>query len=76
MIFTFAAGNDPGILILFGCMIPFVAIAGITAFAILDLRRQLRDHDVNRGLCKHCGYDLRASPDGRCPECGNTTIRI
>ena len=23
------------------------------------------------GLCLHCGYDLRESPSGACPECGN-----
>jgi hypothetical protein len=43
-------------------------------FAVLPsvrLRAILRTRRRNRaGLCPHCGYDLRATPE-RCPECGS-----
>jgi hypothetical protein len=58
----------------------YVEEAGIlivTAEAVIAWRvsivinnRRLRD-----GLCSHCGYDLRATPD-RCPECGKVAKKM
>ena len=42
------------------------AACGVVAVTLVRLRRDARRR---RGICLHCGYDLRASPD-RCPECG------
>ena len=53
--------------------VPHVLVVVLTAAGPLWwLARARRQRRRNRdGLCRACGYDIRATP-GRCPECGET----
>jgi hypothetical protein len=50
---------------------PHAAAVSLTAVLPLIVAAQVRRrrHNDKMGLCKRCGYDLRASIE-RCPECG------
>ena len=53
--------------------VPFWSLAAVTGLPLLlsatTWRRRHRALRRRKGLCVHCGYDLRATPH-RCPECG------
>jgi hypothetical protein len=52
---------------------PMILLAILPGYAILMAARSLKRRAIApAGRCRHCGYDLRATPD-RCPECG--TVR-
>ena len=47
-----------------------LATAALPLWGFVSLRARLRrGRRARRGLCRACGYDLRATPD-HCPDCG------
>jgi hypothetical protein len=49
-------------------VLPFIALGANH----LRNQRRARRLELNTHPCRHCGYDLRATPQ-RCPECGMVT---
>src|SRR5687768_1685048 len=47
----------------------FLAILTVVLLLVRGHRIRQADDRVRRGLCRRCGYDIRATRD-RCPECG------
>jgi hypothetical protein len=48
------------------------ALYPLTTAGIWFARSARVNHRKAHGMCRHCGYDLRATPT-QCPECGMTT---
>jgi hypothetical protein len=66
---------DPLFIIFLALFIP--GLLTLILIVAVALPRAVRDQErLKHNLCMHCGYDLRASADGVCPECGQFASEI
>ena len=66
---TFQNSSEKVTMIVIPAVIPTLAFGVLPVLGLVKKRRS--KYRRARGLCAHCGYDIRATPD-RCPECGHT----
>jgi len=59
-----------GLLVLGGLAWVVTMCLGSLSFAASSRLWERRRFFARAGLCAHCGYDLRGTSSGRCPECG------
>lgn len=52
-------------------MLPAAALWSIRTRRVYRAKQR-----IISGCCVACGYDLRGSPSGRCPECGSVTSTL
>jgi hypothetical protein len=77
------SNGDPGWIMLRGWEIALPMAYPMAAAAVLPLgwmiarlmRRARRGRRLRANLCGECGYDLRATVAGKCPECGVAVAR-
>jgi hypothetical protein len=63
-------GTYTSLALVFPYWMPALLLSTLPAIRLVPiLRRRMSRARRARGLCSHCGYDLRATPH-RCPECG------
>jgi hypothetical protein len=77
------SNGDPGWIMVRGWEIALPMAYPLAAAAVLPLgwmigrllRRARRGRRLRANLCGECGYDLRATVAGQCPECGVAIAR-
>jgi hypothetical protein len=68
--FAYAAGGPDGTTHVLSRRMWRIPLWPLVLLAAIAVVRAIRPRRFPPGSCRHCGYDLRATPD-RCPECGH-----